>query len=322
MRLLSGWLVVAMLVCGAGCEKYVVSLKPLCPDESCVSVAGFEGKWASNDQVWTVRPKELPLYEVRVSDIGSVARFDGRIRHIGDCSFLELNPVKRESIGEEVPSLYAVHWLQASSFMKMTLAGDVLNLDRMNADELKQKLEEKPDLIKHVSQGDNIVLVDDTEALVQFVQAQADVNELWQEHGPFVRCSPLYTTEDLIQVDGLVGRWVDPNEGDEGPLDVQTEGDHYSIQFGSDSDERLTFSANLFRFQNCTVMGGFMGSEDSRAREMATRMPDWFALVTLEDARLKLSFLDTMEVQALLTHPEKAQEVLVESEMTLSLVKP
>ncbi len=322
MKVLSWWLVVVMLVSGVGCEKYVVSLKPLCTDESRVPVAGFEGKWASNDQVWTVRPNSLPLYEIRVSTIGSVATFEGRVRNIGDNPFLELIPVKQESIGEEVPSLYAVHWLQANSFMKMTLAGDVLNLDRMNVEGLKQKLEEESTLIRHVFHGDNIVLVDETEALVQFVETQADVNELWQEHGPFVRCSPLYTAEDLIQVDGLVGRWMDPNESEQGQFDVQTEGDHYSIEFRSDSDERLVFSAQVFRLQDRTVMGGFMGSEDSRSREMATRMPDWFALVTLQGSRLKLSFLDIVEVQALLTYPDKAQEVLVESEMTLNLTRP
>jgi hypothetical protein len=318
----SSWLSVGILLLSlVGCEKYVVSLKPLGTDESSVSVPGFEGKWASEGQVWTVRPKESSVYEVRVSDVGSVARFDVRAQRLGAHLFLDMMPVK-ESGDEEVPSLYAAHWLLASSFMKMQLTGDALNLDRMNADGLKEALQEKPGLIKHVFQGDNVVLVEETEALVQFVQAQVDVNELWQSHGEFVRCAPLYSPQDLIKLDGFVGRWLDPNEPDQGHFEVQLEGDHYGIQLNSKSDDRLTMSVHLFKLQHWTLMGVFMGSQDSRAQEMATCMPDWFGVVALEDDQLHLSVLDTTKVQALLTHPEKAQEVMADSEAETILVRP
>jgi hypothetical protein len=66
----------------------------------------------------------------------------------------------------------------------------------------------------------------------------------------------------------------------------------------------------------------FMGSQESRAQEMATCMPDWFALVAMENDQLHLSILDTMEIQGLLTHPEKAPEVLAESEVEMILVRP
>ena len=321
MRMLRWWLAGAILVSAAGCEKYVVSLKPLGTEESCVSVPGFEGKWASDGQVWTVRPKESPVYEVRVSDLTSVARFDTRTQRLGAHLFLELMPVKEP--GEaEMPSLYAAHWLQASSFMKMQLSGDALSLERMSADGLKSTLAEKPGLIKHVFQGDNIVLTAETEALAQFVQAQVDVNELWQEHGEFVRCVPLYSTKDLIKLDGFVGRWLDPNEPDQGHFDVQTEGDHYGIHFVSQADEQLTFSVHLFKLQQWTVMGLFMGSQDDRAREMETCMPDLFALLILENDQLQLSILDTMKVQDLLAHPEKTLEVLDDSEANMTLVRP
>jgi len=310
-----------ILVSAVGCEKYVVSLKPLCTDESCVSVPGFEGKWASEGQVWTVRPKESPVYEVRVSDMSSVARFDTRAQRFGTHLFLDLVPVK-ESGESEVPSLYAAHWLQASSFMKMQLSGDALNLERMNADGLKDALEETPGLIKHVLQGDNIVLAEETEALAQFVQAQVDVNELWQTHGEFVGCVPLYITQDLIQLDGFVGRWLDPNDSDQGHFDVQTEGDHYGIHFVSQADEHLVFSVHLFKLQRWMLMGLFMGSQDDRAREMGTCMPDLFALLALENDQLHLSFLDTVKVQDLLAHPEKTLEVLDDSEATMTLVRP
>ncbi len=321
MKMLRWWFAGAMLVSAVGCEKYVVSLKPLSTEEACVSVPGFEGKWASEGQVWTVRPKALPVYEVRVSDMGSVASFDVRAQRLGTHWFLDLMPVK-QSEGPEAPSLYAAHWLQASSFMKMQLDGDALNLERMNADELKTTLQEKPGLIKHVFHGDHVVLAAETEALAQFVQAQVDVNELWQEHGQFVRCVPLYSAQDLIQIDGFVGRWLDPNEGDQASFDVQVEGDHYGIQFRAGSDERLTFSAHLFRYQDWTLMGIFMGSQDDRARETATCMPDMFGLVALEDNQLHLSILDTMKVQALVTHPERAQEVMGDSEADMILVRP
>ncbi|MHC4559085.1 MAG: hypothetical protein ACYS80_17485 [Planctomycetota bacterium] len=321
MKMPRWWFVVVSMVCLAGCEKYVLSLKPLCTDESCVSVSGLEGKWASEDQVWTIRSKETARYEVRVADLLSAATFDGRARHIGDHVFLELRPV-RESEGMPMSSLFAAHWLQVSSFMQVKLEGNVMRLLRMNAEELRGRLLVRPGLIKHMIKDDNIVLLDETEALVQFVQAHADVNELWQEHGEFVRCAPLYSTGDLIQSEGLIGCWLDPNDSDGGRIDIRAEDSHFRIQFTSDSDERITFSAHVFKIQNLSLMGVFLGTEDMRSKEMASRLPDWYALITLQNDRLNLSMLDFMKVKDLLAHPEKAQEVQGKPNVKLKRVKP
>jgi hypothetical protein len=173
-----------------------------------------------------------------------------------------------------------------------------------------------------VIKDDNIVLLDETEALVQFVQAHADVNELWQEHGEFVRCAPLYSTGDLIQSDGLAGYWRDPNDSDSGRIDIRAEGSHFRIEFTSDSDDRMTFSAHVFKIQNLSFMGIFVGSKDMRSREMASRMPDWFALTTLENDKLNLSLLNFRKVKDLLAHPEKAQQIQDKPDVKLTRVKP
>ncbi|UCF16677.1 MAG: hypothetical protein JSW59_04275 [Phycisphaerales bacterium] len=321
MKMLRWWLVVLLMVCLAGCEKYVLSLEPLCTDESCVSVSGLEGKWASEDQVWTIRSKETAGYEVRVADVLSAARFDGRARRIGDHVFFELKPVKES---EDLPmlSLFAAHWLQASSFMQMKLEGNAMRLARMNAGELQKKLLKRPGLIKHVIKDDNIVLLDETKALVQFVEAHADVNELWQEHGEFIRCAPLYSTGDLIQSDGLAGCWLDPNDSDSARIDIRAEDSHFRIEITSNSDERMTFSAHVFKIQTLSLMGIFVGSEDMRSREMASRLPDWYVLTTLENDKLNLSMLDFMEVKDLLAHPEKAQEIQGKPDVKLTRVEP
>jgi len=304
----------------AGCEKYVLSLKPLCPDESCVSVPGLEGKWASDDQVWTIRPQDTAGYELRVTDMMSAARFGGRTRHIGDHVFLELTPV-REPEAILTSSLFTAHWLQVSSFMQVKLKANTLSLLRMNAEKLKSRLQEQPGLIKHMISDDNVILLDETEALVQFVQAQADVNELWQEHGEFVRCEALYRTEDLIQPEGLLGVWHDPNDSDDYQMDIRAEGNHFKIQFVSDSDKRMTFSAHVFKIRNLSLMGVFMGSGDMLSREMATLMPDMYASIALKNDRLNLTVLDFMKVKDLLAHPEKADEILGEPDAKLIRVK-
>ncbi len=203
----------AVLMLGVlGCEEYVLSLKPLCSDESCVSVPGLEGKWASGGQIWTIRPQDTAGYEVRVVDMMSAALFGGRTRHIGDHVFLELKPV-RGAEDVPVPSLFAAHLLQASSFMQVKLEGDALSLPRMNAGELKSRLQEHPGLIKH------------------------------------------------------------------------------------------------------------MINDDMLSREMATLMPDMYALIGLQDDRLALTVLDFMEVKDLLAHPEKAQEAQGEPDVRFMRVK-
>ncbi len=311
----------AVLLLGVlGCEEYVLSLKPLCSDESCVSVPGLEGKWASGGQIWTIRPQDTAGYEVRVVDMMSAALFGGRTRHIGDHVFLELKPV-RGAEDAPVPSLFAAHLLQASSFMQVKLEGNALSLQRMSAGGLKNRLQEQPGLIKHMVKDDNVILLDETEALVQFVQAQADVNELWQEQGEFVRCAPLYSAEDLVASAGLTGRWSDPNDGEDYQMDIRTEGNQLEIQFTSNSERRMTFSAHVFKIRNLSLMGIFMGSGDMLSREMATLMPDMYASIALKNDRLNLTVLDFMKVKDLLAHPEKAQEIQGEPDAKLIRVK-
>ena len=314
------WFLAVLLLCGTGCEEYVLSLNPLCPDEACVVVPGLEGKWASGDQVWTFRPQDKAVYEVRVSDTLSAARFEGRARHLGETLFLDLRPVKAP---EQVPtpSLFAAHWIQANSFMQVKLKGDALSLLRMNADGLTQKLLESPELVKHIIQDGSLILLDETANLARFVQAQAGASELWKEHGEFVRCAPLYNTEDLVQPEGLVGAWHDPNEKNEGRFDIRAQDKHYSIEVAFGSDERLTFAAHVFKLQGFLFMGVYLGPEDMRSLEMATRMPDWFALIALEGGRLNLTMLDFVKVKDLLAHPEKAEEIRSQADAQLSRVK-
>ena len=55
---------------------------------------------------------------------------------------------------------------------------------------------------------------------------------------------------------------------------------------------------------------------------MATCLPDWFARVTQKDDQLILTVLETKKAQTLLTAPDQAQEVLADSDMTVTLVRP
>jgi hypothetical protein len=197
-----------------------------------------------------------------------------------------------------------------------------MSLMRMNAGELTKRLQEHPGLIKHMIRDDHVILVDETEALVKFVQAQAQVNELWKEQGEFIRCAPLYDAGDLIQPEGLAGCWFDPNESASGRIDIRAEGNHYSIEFTFESDEHLTFAAQVIKMRDLLLMGVFFGPEDMRSREMATRMPDWYAMIVLKKDRFDLTMLDFIEVKELLAHPEKAQDIQGEADARLIRVKP
>ena len=322
MRTLKCCLVCMVLVYLVGCEKYVVSLNPLSTEETSVPVPGFEGKWASDGQVWTVRSTESPAYEIRISDMTSVAMFSGRARRIDAHPFLDLMPMPAEH-DTEILAFYEAHWLPTSSFMKMQLSQETMTLERLDADKLGEQLISTPDLVKHCVQDNSLVLVDETPALVRFVEEQMDVNELWQTHGEFVRCAPLYGPKDLIHINGLTGRWLDPNEAEDARFDIGTEGDHYSIQIlPKDPNDRMVFSGHLFKFKGYMLMGVFTGPQDHRAREMATCLPDWFARVTLKDDRLILTILEAKKAQTLLADPDQAPEILAESDMTVTLVRP
>lgn len=313
------WLCVAMLLGLAGCEKYVLSVHPLCTDETSVAVPALEGKWASDDAVWGIAAGGGNTYQVRVSDMLNVGEFTGRVRAIGDRQYLCLTPNGHDfnAIG-----FYAAHWIDVHSFSQMQLSQDQLGLRCMSADPLKSLLEETPNLIQWTSKNDHVILTDNTESLVQFVQAHADVNELWASSSDFVRCRPLYTQQDLVLNQNLVGQWVDPNNESDGSLNITLQGDHYDFQFVEEEGDAFHGSVHVFKKGDRMFMGVFVGPEAMRAKEMKTLMPDWFCIATLDQDRMTLQVLTYAQAQALIAHPDKLDELKLDDlDATLVRIK-
>ena len=50
-----------------------------------------------------------------------------------------------------------------------------------------------------------------------------------------------------------------------------------------------SYAVHVVKIRDLLLMGGFLGSEDMRSREMATHMPDWYALIVLDKDRLNLT---------------------------------
>jgi hypothetical protein len=314
MRVLKVFFISWLVVYVSGCEKYVVSLEPLCSEKTCITDARLTGKWDGDDEVWTIRQGEDNSYDVRLVDILNIGRFKGRTCRIGDALFLELVPEALPE-GMRAPGYFSAHLVKAYSFMKVQFNGESLTWIRMDAGKLKERLTQKPDLIEHVIQDDNVIIRDSSQAVARFVQAQADVNDLWKKHATLQRCKPLYTKDDLVHEDVWAGRWADPN----GTLEIRDQDGLYGLSFTPKDEETLQLSMHVFRIQDMTFMGIFLGqNEEEVAREMATCMPDWFALVSLNKDRMALTILSYTKLKAMLDDPVKAKEARSKPDVQLT----
>jgi hypothetical protein len=275
------------------------------------------GKWDGDDQVWTIRQAEDQTYDVRLVDILNTGRFKGRVCRIGETLFLELVPEALPE-GTRAPEIFSAHLAKAYSFMKVEFKGQSLALIRMDAGKLKEKLAQEPNLIRHVVQDDNVVLMDSSQAVARFVQAQADVNDLWKQQASLVRCSPLYKKEDLVHDVKWTGQWADPDDSNE-ILEIYNKDGYYGLSFTPEDEEPITFSTQVFRIQDMTFMGIFLGqNQEEIAREMAMCIPDWFALVSLEGDHMGLAILSYTKLKAMLSDPDKAKEALNKPDVLLT----
>lgn len=167
----------AVVVCGAallaGC--WTLSIEPLYTEETLTFTQDLAGTWGdpddSDDDTWTFLAESDSSYSLIVTQVGEpdggfeahLVRLDGRL-------YLDLIPEQPECGGE----MYVSHMLPGHSFWSVSLEGDVLSLDILDTEWIKENIEAGRVAIDHVRRDDAVVLTASTPALQQFVIAHAD----------------------------------------------------------------------------------------------------------------------------------------------------
>jgi len=193
---------------------------------------------------------------------------------------------------------YMLHLIPTHSFMKVNLIDSKLQLVQMDADEVSNMLKADPNILKHEIIEDRIVLTAPPKELQGFMLKYGATEELFSDPMELTRREPLYTDEDLIFNEDLIGVW----EGTDGQLldsiAVAEREKTYSIIVNDKEGVEIEFFANLIKLKDMTFLAIFLDeipSEEKDAHRLHL-IPDFFALVEQIDPKLCLRHIPYDEI--------------------------
>jgi hypothetical protein len=276
------------------------SLHPLYTDEDVIFEEKLVGKWAEEGgNIWEFRQGDGKTYRMRVFD-GKEGRLKAHLVKLQDMLFLDIFP--EDETLEELQDFYKVHLLPVHTFMKVEQLEPMLVLRMMKSEKVAEMLESDPNLLKHETiehPSSSIVLTASTKELQQFMIEHGNEEGMFKNAMELTRRDPLYTEEDVIFDENLIGRW----EGKEGEiLDSIRMGerayDMVYIPNDGNADIEYRVAAFLIRLRGTLFLGGFfdissLDDADSHGRHL---VPDFFAKVDQIEPELVLWSIDYKEV--------------------------
>ncbi|MCX5638781.1 MAG: hypothetical protein NTX52_13980 [Planctomycetota bacterium] len=177
---------------------------------------------------------------------------------------------------------------------------------------LVQLLERDPNLLKHemVQDGNdkNLVLTASTEDLQRFVVMQfasaedANAEDVFGDAMVFSRHEPLYTDEDVIFDERLIGEWEGKDDGIRILDSIQMGEKAYDIIFTEGDGEEHQVFANLVKIKDITLLGMFFNKswfEDKDSNGLHL-IPDLFMKVEQIEPNLLLRNIDYEDVAKML----------------------
>lgn len=151
----------------------VPSLHPLYTNKELVFEQKLLGKWVEGqNNVWDFKKSSEPnAYDLSVIMDKKEGGFTAHLVKINDTLFLDLFP-KDPNLKEN--DFYKLHLLPVHTFMKVDEIEPALKLAMMAPDVLKKNIDADPNLIKHETLDNTIVLTASTQQLQQFMKKYAN----------------------------------------------------------------------------------------------------------------------------------------------------
>ena len=300
----------AVVVLG-GCFPFSLlpSLHPLYTDDTIVFEERLVGKWADGDVIWQFNRDGENAYKLRIVDDNSKeGYFNAHLVQLENMLFLDVFPDGKTL--EDVQPFYAIHLFPMHTFIKVEQTEPNLVLRMMDIEKVHEILERDPNLLKHemVQDGNdkNLVLTASTEDLQRFVVMQfasaedANAEDVFGDAMVFSRHEPLYTDEDVIFDERLIGEW----EGKGGEIwdSIQMGEKAYDIIFTEGDGEEHQVFANLVKIKDITLLGMFFNKswfEDKDSNGLHL-IPDLFMKVDQIEPKLLLRNVDYEDVAKML----------------------
>jgi hypothetical protein len=293
------------------------SLHPLYTNKELIFEEKLIGKWSAEDSIWEFRAGEPNTYQMRVLDEeGKEGRFVAHLVKLEDMMFLDIFP-DGETLGEP-QAFYSFHLLPTHTFMKVEQIEPKLQLRVMDYDKVSEMLKENPHLLKHEVVEDRIVLTASTEKLQKFVVEYANEGGVFaDETTELTRRQPLYTDEDVIFDESLIGVW----EGKDGEIldSIRMKEKAYDMKYVDKDGTELQFFANLVELKGMTFLALFLNKssvedKDSNGLQL---IPDWLVLVDQIEPLLQVQLMDYEKVSELVKDPNSLKQETEEADFVL-----
>lgn len=276
------------------------SLHPLYTDQDLIFEEKLIGKWMQvqdgGTTIWEFKPGPDKSYELRVFD-GKEGRFEAHLLTLEDRLFLDLFPAE-PNLAEN--DFYKWHLLPAHTFMAVDQIEPNLHLRAMNPG--PQPLIDDPNLLNCENTPDRLVLTAPTEQLQQFVIEYVDTEGVFDNPMDFIRMQPLYTDQDLVFDERLLGQWQTEN-GE--MLDIIQAGEKaYDIIYLDEADTEFQYTAHLARLKGMMLVGASFGRPQLDPNDPYDfhLIPDIYVKVELRDSTLRLEMLDYNELAEILNN--------------------
>ena len=298
----------------SGC--FPTSRHPLYTDKDVVFDENLVGKWSKDNVVWEFKRGDGDSYAIRRYD-NFERRFIGHLVELEDELFLDLFPLMEE---EKDNGFYWWHLQPTHSFMKIDQIEPVLQMKSMDSSKVKSILNEFPDPIQHEILDDRVLFTAPTEKLQEFVLNFQETDELFGDPEDFIRHEPLYTEQDLVFDECLIGIW----EGEDSLLKIEwTDDELYQLSYYGEDMTSQAF-ATLIEYEGITLFGLFFDKtlvENLNPNEFPM-LPDALMLVEQQDANLKLEVVTYDEFSRIVQEEVSVlYEKLDDPEMTLQRIK-
>lgn len=293
----------AVVVLG-GCFPLLSSLHPLYTDDTIVFEERLVGKWADGDVIWQFNRDGENAYKLRIVDDNSKeGYFNAHLVQLENMLFLDVFPDGKTL--EDVQTFYAIHLFPMHTFIKVEQTEPNLVLRMMDVDKVYEVLKNDPNLLKHeVTENDDLVLTAATQDLQKFVVEYANTEGVFGDERVLSRHQPLYTNENVIFDEHLLGEWQSEN----GDIlnSIRTGEKSYDIIFLDGSSDigntELRFTANLVKLNGSMLLAVFFGSHCLEKADPCSLnlIPDYFVLVEQIEPKLLLREVDYEDVAGML----------------------
>lgn len=173
MRKLGMLVVIAAAMLATGC--WMLSINPLYFESDLILEPSLVGVWndpkGGSSKTWTIEAAEGKTYHLTTQESDAPdGSFEAHLLRLGGNLYLDLYPDEVEHGNE----FQIGHLVPAHSIWRMTLKGDDLSLDCIDANWLEAKIDSGLVSIDHIRPENVIVLTASTKDLQAFVQKYPD----------------------------------------------------------------------------------------------------------------------------------------------------